>query len=237
MALDISYLQDPELNAEADTTDRVKMFAVPFNSPREQEDAHLYLLDSLFTESARFLGDGISYQHYHLPILMSSGELEVSKCLVEAWIRSGFFYLYNLVLLVPEEPQALEQSENLRHWFKIFPEAAQHLCLFQADITQAQNLMESIAAYLPVQEPHLYFALGATDSQLLPAMACGFLGLSYYPRLGLTDGKNSFLIQSLQASTLACQLIETFDSSRFDWEQLQQIASSGQTFARKTLNY
>lgn len=235
MALDLSLIsaQDIICKRHANQQDVIRIFSAPLTqlNARELEEARLMLLDSLYDEDPETPASGISYDHYHLPILMCSAQTDTAQPLLEAWIRSALYMSYNLVLLVPEA----DDTASLKPLIDAFPDAATHLCVRSLEQAESQQLAEAIAAYLPVQEPHLYFSLKADDRLMLDAMSCGFLGLSRTERPGLKDGKNGFLIEGKSSRTLAFQLIDVLEGSESDWEQLQKIASNGQTFARREL--
>ncbi len=235
MALDLSLIsaQDIIRKRHAHQQDVIRMFSAPLSqlNARELEEARLMLLDSLYAEEPEMPTSGISYDHYHLPILMCSAAVTTAQPLVEAWVRSALYMSYNLVLLVPESTD----TAALKPLIDAHPEAASHLCLRSLERVETQQLAEAIAAYLPVQEPHLYLALEAEDKQLLDAMACGFLGLSLHERKGFLDGKNGFLLEGAVPRTLAYQMIEILEDPESDWEMLQKVAENGQTYARQEL--
>ncbi|PKL77737.1 MAG: hypothetical protein CVV27_04645 [Candidatus Melainabacteria bacterium HGW-Melainabacteria-1] len=235
MALDLSLISAHDIirQRHADQQDVIQIFAAPLSqlNTRELEEARLMLLDSLFESNSDSLTGGISYAHYHLPILMCATEPAHATPLLQAWTRSGLFLSYNLVLLVPESAD----PSCLAPLLEATPDAINHLCLRSLERNEAQLLMEAVTTYLPVQEPHLYLSLQASDTQLLEAMASGLLGLSLYPRLGLRDGHNGFLLEGLQPRTLAFQLIDLLEDPERDWEILQEIAQRGQQMARREL--
>ncbi|MEZ0372880.1 MAG: hypothetical protein ACAI44_27560 [Candidatus Sericytochromatia bacterium] len=232
MALDLSLISAQEIIRQRHPEQQgiINIFSAPLSQLNfsELEEARLLLLDSLYDVNAQDLSSGISYTHYHLPVLMTAADLTSARPLVEAWIRSALFLSYNLVLLPPSASDTSAFDELL----KAFPEAQSHFCLRALDRAEIPLLMDAVSMYLPAQEPHMYVGLEAGDPQLLDAMASGFLGLSLYPRLGFQDGHNGFLLESSLPRTMAYQLVEILEDPERDWEILQRIAYRGQNYAK-----
>lgn len=238
MALELSLESAQDLIQERHPEQKniLSLFSAPLNqlNQKQLEEARLLLLDSLFSEE----GDdsAIAYEHYHLPVLIASADAPETPILLEAWSRSALYMTYNLVLLASDNRSAGALDID----FAECPEARSHLCVRSLDQAQTQLLLEGVSTYLPSQEPHLYLALQPQEPQLIEAMANGFLGLSLYPRLGLEDGHNGFLLEAahagLNARTLAYQLIDVLEEGDGDWEMLQDIAARGQRTARREIH-
>lgn len=239
MALELSLVSSQDIIREKHPEQKniLSLFSAPLNqlSLKQLEEARLLLLDSLFDEDSD--ANGIAYEHYHLPMLVTATEIAEAQPLLEAWSRSALYMSYNLVLLIPAATPAKEVESLLESQ----PDARGHFCVRALDQAQSQLLIEAVADYLPVQEPHLYVSLQPGDAHLFDAMAKGFLGLSLHERLGLQDGHNGYLLDvpawpRINPRTLAYQLIDILEDGEGDWEVLQEVAQRGQCFARREIH-
>lgn len=202
---------------------------------REQEEIRLNLLASLYSPEVSVPGQAFHDSHYALPVLMSAPHTsQQTHLLTRAWMQTGLFYAYNLLLLV-SDPDTTRQE--LTPLFEILPDAAEHLCLRTPEQVNPETIQEALAAYLPVQEPHLYLAFGQTELSLLQAMASGFLGLSTEKYSWQKPGFNSFRLNASNSDKLAKGLLKIMDEPHLDWELLQRTASKGQTLARQHLHF
>ncbi|MGV3523621.1 MAG: hypothetical protein ACO1RX_05320 [Candidatus Sericytochromatia bacterium] len=197
---------------------------------REQEEIRLQLLASLYSPQHTVFGAAFCDAHYALPILMAqTPDVEQAKLLTTAWLQTGFCYLYNLLLITPE-PEVFQQA--LEPLVQRLPEAAEHLCVRSSEALNPETIQEALAAYLPVQEPHLYFAFENDEAALLQAMCSGFLGLSTVHYTWQKSGFNSYRLRHGNSQELAKGLRKILDDN-LDWELLQRTASQGQTLARQ----
>lgn len=209
----------PSLNANA-------LCSVPLNTAVTEESFQeaqmLSALHALFGEAEGV----ISPRHYDMPVLMTGARGEVLEHLLEAWVMSGLFYNYNIVLSgEPEKMKALQQQVFSQTCFRLYPQAIEHVAFYTGDVLRLQG---ALVRYLSNQEPHLYFCAETEDALCRQAVAQGFLVFSLTAFSWLRHQDNGFLLSAGNARHLALQLIQILENPDYDWESLQYIAQRAQ---------
>lgn len=200
--------------------------AVPLNAAPEEDFLHeaqmLSALHGLFGETEGL----IDPLHYAMPVFMTGARGEVLENLLEAWVMSGLFYNYNLVLSgEPEEIKALQQQVFSQTCFRLYPQAIEHVAFYAGNPSVLQG---ALVRFLSNQEPHLYFCAAAEDTVCRQAVAQGFLVFSLAELPWLRHQDNGFVLTAGNARHLALQLIQILESPDYDWESLQYMAHRAQ---------
>lgn len=212
----------PSLNANTLNT----LCAVPLNTAATeeafQEAQMLSALHTLFGESE----GTIAPLHYAMPVLMTGARGAVLEHLLEAWVMSGLFYSYNIVLSgEPEEIETLQQQVLSQTCFRLYPQAIEHVAFYAGETAVLQG---ALVRFLSNQEPHLYFCAASEDTLCRQAVAQGFLVFSLAELPWLRHQHNGFALTAGNARHLALQLIQILENPDYDWESLQYIAHRAQ---------
>lgn len=190
----------------------------------EQEDeARLQILDTIFDPDGSHLNQGISAEHYHLPILFLQNNASQSELVLEAWIRSALFHSYNLVLI-----SQVPLSAKTQQLLKETPQAREHLAIRAYATAESQCLQAAIPQFIPTQEPHLYLCQNQVDQHLKHAMQAGFLAISTVQQALIQDHHDGFILEANSARALAQGLLEILENAEYDWTYLQDCVFNAQ---------
>ena len=183
------------------------------------------------------------------PIMLNVGRLYPLKqqpLLVEAWVESGLWRDYNLVLIGGdlEDPTPIERKIQARieAAFARYPQARGRFCLLPAmPNEQIRQLEYSMIELLPAPLPHVYVCSSQKEEfgiAVLEAMEAGFLvfgpeigGLSSY----IEPGTNGFLMDTSTASSIGTALTDVLRGG-FTGDQLRAIAEAGSRTVRERFN-
>lgn len=183
------------------------------------------------------------------PIMLNVGRLYLLKqqpLLVEAWVESGLWRDYNLVLIGGdlEDPTPIERKiqAQIEATFARYPQAQGRFCFLPAmPNDQIRRLEYSIIELLPAPLPHVYVCSSKKEEfgiAVLEAMEAGFLvfgpeigGLSSY----IETGTNGFLMDTSTASSIGRALTDVLRGG-FTGDQLRAMAEAGSRTVRERFN-
>jgi hypothetical protein len=224
-AVDIRRIPYPSPGAIYDTEVKRKDPALKvLNIPGAAERLEIRENEALICISTLFgLSEGLIHpEHYHLPIFMTAASGIQLEKLLEAWVFSGLFYDYNLVVLASDDTKQERQNTLFQHAsLKRYPQALEHLAIYSDHV---QDLQQGVAHYLKGQSPPFYFCAGPEDSFCTQAVNEGFLIIALDDLGWIEPNQNGFLFKADSAKSLALKLIGILENPAYDGEVLQEIA-------------
>lgn len=207
------------------TAEASTLCAVPLNPTHESvpEADMLSALHAIFGHTE----DTIDPVHYAMPILMTAARGDVLEQLLEAWVMSGLFYSYNIVLSAAtrQEIQRLQTQVFSQTCFRLYPQAMEHVAFYAESLLPLQ---QGVVRFLSNQEPHLYFCAEAQDTLCQCAAQQGFLVFSLAELPWLRHQHNGFMLHPGNARHLALQLIQILENPENDWEFLLDMTQRAQ---------
>lgn len=209
------------------TSDAAKAHALNLLNPRRDSvRGDIREIDALACLSSLFGGgeQQIAPEHYHLPLFMTALKGVALDRLLEAWVLSGLFYDYNLVVLASPDDKQTRQCHVAQHpCLNKYPQALEHLAVYDDNVPALQR---GIAQYLNGQMPPFYFCEGTQDPFCAQAVQEGFLIIALDDLPWIQHDQNGFIFSVDSAKTLALQLIQVLENPVYDGELLQAMAHS-----------
>lgn len=161
-------------------------------------------------------------EHYHLPIFMTATSGSNLDTLLDAWVLSGLFYDYNLVVLAPREARQERRETVLRHrCLNRYPQALSHLAIYSGQI---HDLQHGVSHYLKTSIPPFYFCGDLQDAFSKQAAKEGFVIIALNPLPWIEHNQNGFVLAENSPKSLALSLINILESPAYDGEVLRDIA-------------
>lgn len=181
------------------------------------------------------------------PIIITVGRLHPLKGqvdLLKAWGDSELHELYNLVFIGgdfdhPGETEGYCINEIREYLFEN-PNLEGSFCHIPAIANEAVRCLEkAIIAEIDFKYPNIYISSSYKEEfgiAILEAMAAGFLAIG--PGRGgvkgyIEDGKNGFLIDTLNHTTIAKGMNDILKSGKYTPKELKRIAASGKDLVHK----
>ncbi len=212
----------------------------------ESADPLLLLCQSESAMRGQRLDSGFGKQ----PILLSVGRLHPVKqqpALVQAWVESGLWEAYNLVLIGGnlDAPNSIERRmlADIKATLSRSPEAQGRFCLLPAlPNAEVRQLERDLVRSVVADRPHVYVCSSVKEEfgiAILEAMDAGLLvfgpeegGLSSY----IASGVNGFLIDTSDPQRISRALKAVLTADAYDVETLQDIAAEGMRTVRERFN-
>jgi glycosyltransferase involved in cell wall biosynthesis len=186
----------------------------------------------------------------HNPLILNVGRLHETKgqhILVEAWLESGLYHKYNLVLVGGNlnNPDKTEKSiiSHIDRLLQYSGSPKERFCHIGAMTNRNVRLFEnSIMEEINTETPHVYLCSSRKEEfgiSILEAMSAGFLivapkkgGVSTY----IQNENNGFLINTHDVPSIRRGMESILNSDIFSSETLNEIARRGMSFAHQTFS-